>query len=879
MRLLSEISVSSISSFGRLALRSAPPVVLLSACWLLPSFSARADGELYFNPYSLDPRGGGVAADLDVFSRGEQLPGNYRVDVYLNRSRVASRDVVFVMEGNVLRPELTVKELSDFGVNTAAFPTLMALGPQAVITDPGKYISEASTKFDFSRQRLDILVPQASLRFDARNAVDPSRWDQGLSAFLMNYNLTGGRNTYDSGGDTTNAFLNLGTGINVGAWRLRNNSTYTYAKNNASHRTYSSDEYNEDLYGDTYNQGSRRSWQSINTYAQRDIQSLGGQLTLGEGSTSGTVFESIQYRGAQLASDDSMLPDSQRGFAPVVRGIANSSAQITVRQNGYVIYQTYVAPGPYVIRDLYATTGSGNLQVSVREEGGIERSYTQAYSSVPLMQRDGRLRYEFTAGQYRSSYGEAKEPGFGQASLIYGLSNTTTVYGGVTGSPDYAAGVAGVGLGLGNLGSVSFDVTQANTRLQNNSRHQGQSYRVQYAKDVFQSGTTFTLAGYRYSTSGFFDFNEANEIRPDAKDQWRWGYNKRSRMQMQISQSVGDYGSLYVNAYQQNYWGMSGSERNFSAGYNMSFKNGVNLGLSATSSFTPGGTGSDQQYALTVQIPLNFMGNSWVTSTTQTDSRKRVSESVTVHGQTLEDNNLNYTVRQSYGNRDVGSGGGANLNYKGTYGNAQAGYSYTADSQQYTGGLQGGVVVHPYGVTMSQPLGETVTLVRAPGASGVRVQNQPGIRTDGRGYAVVPYATTYRENRVGLSPDSLGDDVDITDTVKTVVPTRGAIVLADFKTRTGSRALVTLSGPSGMVPFGATATLLSKNADTGKEEDIGSGIVGENGELYLTGVPDEARLKAKWGNETGQSCSAVLSLANVQSAGGVKNLIAICERS
>lgn len=39
-----------------------------------------------------------------------------------------------------------------------------------------------------------------------------------------------------------------------------------------------------------------------------------------------------------------MLPDSQKGFAPTIRGIARTNAQVTVRQNGYVLYQTYVTP-------------------------------------------------------------------------------------------------------------------------------------------------------------------------------------------------------------------------------------------------------------------------------------------------------------------------------------------------------------------------------------------------------------------------------------------------------------------------------------------------------------------------------------------------------
>ena len=41
-----------------------------------------------------------------------------------------------------------------------------------------------------------------------------------------------------------------------------------------------------------------------------------------------------------------MLPDSLSGYAPTIRGVAQTNARVTVRQNGYIIYSTYVPPGP-----------------------------------------------------------------------------------------------------------------------------------------------------------------------------------------------------------------------------------------------------------------------------------------------------------------------------------------------------------------------------------------------------------------------------------------------------------------------------------------------------------------------------------------------------
>lgn len=61
-----------------------------------------------------------------------------------------------------------------------------------------------------------------------------------------------------------------------------------------------------------------------------------------------------------------MMPDSLKGYAPVVRGIARTNAQVIIRQNGYVIYQSYVAPGAFEINDMFPTGGSGDLFVTIK---------------------------------------------------------------------------------------------------------------------------------------------------------------------------------------------------------------------------------------------------------------------------------------------------------------------------------------------------------------------------------------------------------------------------------------------------------------------------------------------------------------------------------
>lgn len=82
-----------------------------------------------------------------------------------------------------------------------------------------------------------------------------------------------------------------------------------------------------------------------------------------------------------------MLPDSEQGFAPVVRGIANSDAQVVIKQNGYVIYQTWVSAGPFEIKDLS------------RNGGGRSGSHHQ---------RNQRARTQFYSGQFNGSNSTAR---------------------------------------------------------------------------------------------------------------------------------------------------------------------------------------------------------------------------------------------------------------------------------------------------------------------------------------------------------------------------------------------------------------------------------------------------------------------------------------
>lgn len=821
----------------------------------LGAVSQTAHARDYFNPELIELDNPGMkGADLSSFESGSQLPGTYRVDVILGEQIVDTRDIKFdavkdAAGDDVLQPCLSVAQLKSWGVKTELFPDLSANGACARLSA----IPQASAEFQFSAQRLVISIPQAALSPAARGYVPPEMWDEGITAAMLNYSVSGSNNwaRNGNGSDTNSQYANLRPGINVGPWRLRNYTTWSRDSN------------------------GNDKWDTVYTYGQRAIIPLKAQLTTGDSSSPADVFDSIPFRGAQLASDDDMMPDSLKGYAPVVRGIARTNAQVIVRQNGYQIYQSYVAPGAFEITDMYPTGGAGDLDVTVKESDGSEQHFTVAFASLPVLQREGRFKYAVTGGQYRSYNSDVDKTPLAQMTGIYGLPYGITLYGGMQESSKYQSLASGIGKNMGDLGAFSTDVTQAWSTPQDLPKSSGQSWRIRYSKNFVDTGTNFAIAGYRYSTSGYYGMQEVLDSYGDSS---ALQDRRRNRMELTMSQNIGQsLGSLMLSAVREDYWNSGKTMESYSAGYNNSW-NSVTYGITYT--YSKNGSNDsygnrtaydkDQQIALNVSVPLEkFLPRTWANYSMNHSKNNGTTHNVGLNGSALENNALSWNVQEGYGTNGVGNTGNANEDYKGTYGEVTAGYGYDKDSERLNYGLQGGIIAHADGVTFSQPLGETNVLVKAPGAKGVSIQNQSGAKTDWRGYTAVSNLTPYRKNDVALMTDTLPDDVELELTNKTVIPTRGAIVRADFNANVGMRVLMNLTLGNGQyIPFGAIATL--------KGDNNKAFIVGDKGQVYLTGLPEKFTVNVVWGDDIKSKCHVNYNGEN-KSDGGVVIVNEICQ--
>ncbi|MDB5979842.1 MAG: fimbrial biosis outer rane usher protein [Pseudomonas sp.] len=785
-------------------------------------------------------------ADLQAFLRGNSvLPGTYSVDVFVNRALSGRRDITFAKHpvSGLIEPCLTLEMLQGFGLDTARLHNSLTTSNEAPTAcyDLPAQLEFARVEYQPNSLRLNISVPQAAMSRSARGYVSPEMWDEGETAGFVNYSFNGvRRSTPQQRSDQY--YLGLRNGLNLGAWRLRNEASLTYGDNQP------------------YRYRSNR------TFAQRDLTGLKSQLTLGEVYSNSLIFDSVRFRGAAIDSDDGMLPDSERVYAPVIRGIAESNATVEVRQNGYLLYSGNVSPGPFEVTDIYPSGSNGDLQVTVIEADGRRRSFTQAFTSLPIMVPQGALRYSLAFGQYDNNTDDQSSPTFSSGTLVYGVSERLTGFGGLQWAEDYQAANLGAGVNTG-FGALSADLTQSLSQVRRESS-QGQSVRLRYANTLDATSTTFAVAGYRYSTERFRTLEEhVDEL--DTRSGRNIIGRAKDRLELNVTQALPlQFSSLSLTASDQRYWNLPGRTRQLYLAYNGAWKTlSYSLSIERNQQLDADGQAdSDNRISLSLTLPLgSSAASSRASFNLVRDSSGDYNAQAGLNGQVLDNRSAFYSVQAGHDNSS-GSFGSGTLNTTLPYGRFEVGYSQGRDYDALSLGASGSVVAHAGGVNLGQPLGETFALVEVPKVSGARLTTYNNVETATNGYAVLPYTQPYRTNWISLDTRQLGADVDVDNAIAQVVPRRGAMNLVQFKASVGRRVQFELQRADGSkLPLGASV-----------EDEHGKAlaVVDPTSRALVLTEQDQGELRVKWSD---QSCQVAYSLPPKDPQRAYERLKLICQ--
>ncbi|WP_084715884.1 fimbria/pilus outer membrane usher protein [Vibrio galatheae] len=778
------------------------------------------------------------SVDLSRFSAGANaLPGTYPSSVFVNNQLIKTANVTIKSdESNATWPCITkniIKNISfDYTRLSAQFTASLSDVEECI--DVAGLIPGSSVSYDSNESRLDIQIPQLYMKREARGSVSPELWSDGVPAFMVNYNV----NTYSShsyGEDYQSTFASISTGVNIDDWYFRQSGTISWADSGVP-------EYS-----------------GTNAYIQRDITPWQGRVTIGQTNTSGKLFDTLPFTGVTFNTDERMLPDSQRGYAPEIHGIAKTTARVTVKQNDRVIYETTVSPGEFLIDDLYPTGFGGNLEVSVLESDGSEQHFLVPYSSMAQLLRPGSHSFSATVGEYRDSNLQ-EAPMFFEGSYQRGLTNSLTGYAGIQANQDYYALQAGTAIGT-PIGAFSVDVTHARTVLPSGlDAEVGQSYQFRFSKNITETGSDLSLAAYRFSTDGYMDFQTAMRTR----DQILLGNDAsnvnraKSRFVLTASQRLPrGWGQFYISSSAENYWQESGRFEQYQAGYNNRYQ-ALTWGVSVNRSEDAHGV-AQNNFQLTFSMPLGQADSGTVPqlrATLNRDTQGTERQQVNISDTIGDSNQFSYGVTVNNSNRSATSGD-VNLGYLTPVSNLNMNYSVGEDYQSTSVRASGSVIVHSGGLTMSPYTGNTFALVKAEGAEGARVSGYSGIQIDSNNYAIVPYLNPYQMNEISIDPSMMSNKVELLNTSDKVSPKAGAVVLIEYETNKGTPILIDSMVQGVPVPFGATVF---------DSEGQMVGSVGQGGQIYARVSTTTGRLKVSWGQTEAEQCQLNYALTGKEQA-------------
>lgn len=739
--------------------------------------------------------------DLKRFNRASIEEGVYSIDVYTNDIWRGRYDLSVTKQANdQLGVCFTAKMLSDFGLNAAVLNPKLSQDP-SFCGPLSQWNDSENIKDVFSPStfRLSISVPQLYLLTQSAGYVAPEFWETGIPAFNLSYMANYYDNHYSGSNaeDTRSFYLNFNGGLSYGGWLLKHSGNMTWKNNDKS------------------------KWKSTETYLQRPIAAIKSNLVLGQFYTEGSLFDSIKLKGAKLTTDDNMYPDGAASYAPEVNGVAMSNALVTVRQNGNVIYQTTVTPGPFSIKDITSVGYGGDLDVTVKEADGSENHFIVPYASISQLLRPGFTHYQVALG--KSDFdGLHNNPNIFQGSLQHGINNDFTFYSGITAFDDYRAFLVGTGINTG-FGAVGLDVTYAKTDLGNKSRS-GYNYRMTFNRQFSETNTNLIFSVSHSDSKNYYNATEALYFidyykRKITRDQ----SSRKNNLDLTINQGLpAGYGSFYLTGQVSSYWGTTKTTKQIQQTYNNSI--GA-LSYSLAFSRVYSDSGADNRFSVNFNYPLGGFGRrATVTSSALFNNSHFGSAQLGVNGAFDESGLATYGINTSLrtgGEKSIA----LNTNYRAPYSTISANFSQGEHYRQFGASANGSLIAHSGGVTFTPNTSNTMVLIEAKNAKGAIIPGSLGSKIDSNGYAIASYVRPYRTNTITIDSKGADEDVTFDNTSVQVVPYDGSITKVTFDTKVEKlRVFNVINSEGAPLTFG-------QNVENEQGESIG--VVGQGGQVFI----------------------------------------------
>ncbi|WP_202743780.1 fimbria/pilus outer membrane usher protein [Acinetobacter calcoaceticus] len=682
---------------------------------------------------------------------------------------------------------------------------------------------------------LNFSLPLTIINQRPRGYIAPESFDKGVTSAFVGYDFNRYSSKSEGRDETTNNYLSLRGGLNLGRFNYRHAGSFqSNGEDLTSYRSY------------------------LNTIST-DVLPLNARVTGGDFSTQTYGVESASIRGLQLASDLSMLPSSQRSYAPLIRGVANTNALVSVFQNGNKIYERTVPAGDFEFNDLTAGN-SGDLTVQITENGGEKRSFIVPMQGNMNLIRVGQLNYSVASGRYQLG-DKLTDTYVGQLSGEYGLSNYLSLYSGANITKEFQNYL--LGLGHSNrLGGFRFDLEHSRASLAERDQ-MGQKYKLGYQFTHSPANLSlYASAQYQdrkfLSLANTMSLKNYEDLDQDQLDNFFLSYNLKQQLNFSVTKGFekAELGNVSFSVLKSDFWNSAQDYTQYSLNYNNSWhKLNYSLGYSQSDrrSFASNNN-KEQQFSLSLTMPLSWGKRpaSLYSNVQHSNTAGRpTSASVGMSGTAGENNQIGYGLSTSHNwsdNTDRNSSISANVNYKLPSVSLGAVVGTSDQQTQYGFSARGALVAHPHGVTATNEISDTYAIIHAKGAKGASVMNAWGSKVDYFGNAIYSNLSPYMNNTISINTKDLDMDLSLKSNQSQVIPRRYSSPLIEFAVEKTSNILLVVKVPEGnkQVPIGVQA----------KTQDGQSiGVFGQSNQLFVENADLlNQDLLVQWGAEQQQSC-------------------------
>ncbi|HLJ37362.1 MAG TPA: fimbria/pilus outer membrane usher protein [Steroidobacteraceae bacterium] len=666
---------------------------------------------------------------------------------------------------------------------------------------PVAAIPGARVAFDEVRSAASITAPAAAFRSSSlalAGANRPAMSRSGTGAFL-NYELFGQTGQYH-GADVASGFLELGIFSPLGV---------------------------------LINTGSEQTLEGVSNFVRlestfsHDFPDRLDTLRLGDAvSVPGSWAEAVRFGGIQFGTNYGIRPDLVTTPLLAATGTAVVPSTVDVFVNGRAVGSSQVPAGPFVVNQVPALNGSGDVTIVVRNALGQEQIVSVPFYSAPVMLQPGLSLYDVDVGAVRENYGlESADYGplIASGTFRHGFSGSFTgeVHAEAMHGGPYAAGidlaqaierwavviadfaVGGEGATSGLLGSGPQPASSGTY----------EALGIQRANEKFN----FVLEA-QYASAGFREVGNIDGI-PTPPE----------RYLAQAGWNMGKPGNIQV-AFVAQRNADDTRQQTLGLTYQVTLGRGsFSANLSRTTGETP-----DTFASLFYVLPLDGRRN---TSTqVRYDDQQPSPKAALV--ETLQ-KNLPPGVGDGY-MLAAGTDASYNLEYQRQTGvmliDVAAARFEDASAQHIT--LSGGTTFMDGELRLARTVNDSFATVEVAGIPDVTVyyENQPVAHTDQNGIAVVRDLRSYDVNRLSIDPLQLPLDAQLSTPQVQIVPPYRSGILVPFPVKRIRAGVFRLKLADGsFVPAGAVVSF------QGEEFPVGL-----DGLAYVTNYDHGTTGEARW---------------------------------